>query len=211
MNYHTISVGGDNEWNYIPTHGIQAGLVIDLRLYKKLYIQPAVMLSSRGGRTKSTIDETVDNFPLHAVMTRKVSAYYIEIPLAIQYRFPISDNSRISIDIAPYLAFGIAGDTEIHWEGRYRGESDTEDVILDTFYKEEDSFPRGEIDNSGTLGMKRVDVGFRFGGGFHIHQFYLGVNYSLGLVNAADKRSSLNSGNVSLKNSNFGILAGYNF
>jgi hypothetical protein len=206
MNYHTISISGDNEWSYRPTVGFHAGLVVDLRLYKNLYVQPGIMLSTRGGRDSSRYEERVSGSIYREISARKISAYYIEIPLAVQYRFPISEKSRISIEVAPYLAFGVGGKTKIYKETSYGGHVEIVDRTLDTFYSE------GKVKNNETLSLKLFDAGFRFGGGFHIHHFYVGLNYSLGLVNVIEKKQQRGYlGDSVAKNSNFAITTGYNF
>ena len=92
----------------------------------------------------------------------KVSIGYnnLEIPLLIKYGVKASDDIALLPFVGPYFAYGISGD-----------------------YKMGDGAKVGTFDEDKWLGMKRANMGFKFGCGAEYNKLYLEVGYQLGITN----------------------------
>lgn len=107
---------------------------------------------------------------------------YLEVPLNLLYK-PLLGEGNLILAFGPYLAYGIGG--------KAKSGNETEDI---KFGKDEDYKP---FDMGGNLSF-----GYMFSGGFSV-QF----NTQLGLINIAPE----DSGDVTIKNSGFGLSVGYRF
>lgn len=108
---------------------------------------------------------------------------YLEIPILASYRYNFSDAAQLQVNFGPYLAYGISGKIK----EEYRGESHEEDYFNDH--------------------TNKFDAGLQVGAGITISQhFYLGIAYEFGLTNVLK-----DSGDDSMKNTNFLVSVGYNF
>jgi hypothetical protein len=211
MNIHRIAFSKDFEYDMKQTVGFHAGAVVDVKIYNELYVQFGILYSSRGGSYKERFYYVYNDgsrAPVDHTYETTVESHYLEFqPLTIQYRFPISRSSRISIEAGPYLAVGVSGETQHKERYKYLGNSRAADKVVPTFYSENNRHEE-------CYGLKRFDAGLRFGGGFHIDHFYLGLNYSLGLQNLYEKKARTawaTQDDVQITNSSLSITAGYNF
>jgi hypothetical protein len=208
MNIHKMTYYGYQEWSYRQTVGFHAGVVIDIRLHKKLYLQPGILFSTRGGRERSTLNGD-DNTVM--VERTNISAHYLDIPFLVQYRLPIGRKSAVSLEAGPCLSIGVGGKTKRETIVLSTGGGVLEEqyITMDTFFsKEEEYWDYSHAKK--TFGLERFDVGVRVGGGFHIHGIYLGINYNIGLLSVAHPAEWWTTG-VGLKNSSLSLTAGYNF
>lgn len=114
--------------------------------------------------------------------TSTLSPLYLEIPLNLKKAYKINE-VKIYGAIGPYLGLGIGG--------RSRYETSTAKIVWGS---------------STTNDLKPFDFGLSFGAGVELHEFQLGVNYALGLVNIANIQN-----NTTVKNKVIGITIGYKF
>ncbi len=113
----------------------------------------------------------------HAIKARPT---YLEIPIMLSGAFPINDDIRVRANVGPYLAFGLLGKIK-----------DDNNDAMDYF---------------GDEGMKRFDFGLGFGAGVEWKQYYVGINYDLGLINTSN-----HTDDSKITNRAFMISLGYNF
>ncbi len=148
--------------------GYHVGAVMDWNVAENLYVQPGLYFTTRGAKADGA--------------DVKINMNYLQIPVSVSYRFPVSDNVKIDVNAGPYVACGLGGKLK---------SSD-----------EEESY---EVKVFGSEGIcKRFDAGLRFGAGVHIQRISLGLIYDLGLTNIADSEGKI-------KNGSFQISLGYNF
>ncbi len=106
---------------------------------------------------------------------------YLELPIMVAARFPVSDKASLVINGGPYLAYGVGGKV------KYK-ENDVE-VSVDTF---------GEY-----FSFKRFDAGLGLGIGFDFGKFVISWDSELGLVDLMD--------DLNFKNTCFSLGVAYKF
>ncbi len=142
MNISSLSGEGNDDLD--SRIGYHVGAVMDWNVAENLYVQPGLFFTTRGAKKEDW----------------KMNANYLQIPVSVAYRFPVSDNLKIDVNAGPYFAMGIGG--------KYKfGGEDLGDVFGD----------KGDC--------KRFDAGLRVGAGVHIQKFSVGLIYDLGLTNIA--------------------------
>lgn len=180
LNINSLSYSGEYsaEFNMKNRIGFHVGAVIDWNVARNVYVQPAVYFTTRGAENEEYKD--------------KYNMNYLQIPVIASYRYPVSNNVKIDVNVGPYVAFGLGGT-----------------------YKDGDGeeFKIFEKSEKNGCDFKRLDAGLRFGAGVHIKRFYVGLNYDLGLANTINsgEDSYLWENGEKMKNGSFQISVGYNF
>ena len=171
LNVNSLSVS--DESGLKSRVGYHVGAVMDWNVAKNLYVQPGLYFTTRGAKSS---DEGWE---------QKINMNYLQIPISVAYRFPLSETVKLDINAGPYVALGVGGKIKFSESG------DSE-----------------EIKAFGSEGLcKRFDAGLRFGAGVHIRKFTVGLCYDLGLANIARESGE----GVKIKNGSFQISLGYNF
>ncbi len=147
MNISSLSGDGVDELD--SRIGYHVGAIMDWNVTGNLYVQPGLFFTTRGVKEGDW----------------KMNANYLQIPISVAYRFPVSDNFKVDVNAGPYFAMGIGG--------KYKQDG-LEDS--DVFGDEGD--------------CKRFDAGLRVGAGVHIQKFSVGLIYDLGLANISKGEGS---------------------
>ncbi len=193
--------------------GYHVGAVMDWNVAKNLYVQPGLYFTTRGA--KSSYDGGEE----------KINMNYLQIPITVAYRFPVSEQVKIDVNVGPYIALGLGGKIKYSESGDWGDEGDWSDYSFDDF----DDYASDETKVFGSNGLyKRFDAGLRFGASVHFKRFSLGFSYDLGLTNIIrDSNEDYDSGEdffsyddedfdpsyskPKIKNGSFQISLGYNF
>ncbi len=122
--------------------GYHVGAIMDWNVVSNLYVQQGLFFTTRGAKGGDW----------------KLNMNYLQIPISVAYRFPVTENFKIDVNAGPYFAMGIGG--------KYDGVD-----LGDVFGDEGD--------------CKRFDAGLRVGAGVQISKFSVGLIYDLGLTNIA--------------------------
>ena len=171
LNVNSLSVSGESGWK--SRVGYHVGAVMDWNVAKNFYVQPGLYFTTRGAKSS---DEGWE---------QKINMNYLQIPISVAYRFPLSETVKLDINVGPYVALGVGGKIKFSESG------DSE-----------------EIKAFGSEGLcKRFDAGLRFGAGVHIRKLCVGLCYDLGLANIARESGE----GEKIKNGSFQISLGYNF
>jgi hypothetical protein len=88
-----------------PLTGIHIGAVADFKLSKRLYFNTGLLYSLKGAKVEET----------------QLSVYrieYLEMPLNLAYKFPLTEKSDFFIQTGPYLAYGFNGTEETRGESQ---------------------------------------------------------------------------------------------
>lgn len=157
--------------------GFKLGVGMEYALDNTWSLQPSLLLSSKG--TKASGD--VNGYSAKVT----VNQMYLELPVNLQARMPISNNTNFVIAAGPYFAYGVGGKST----GKVSANGQTESGDTDTF---------------GSDGLKRFDAGLGFGVSLEFNKVIIGLESQLGLTKLGD-------GDNAPKNINFGITAGYKF
>ncbi len=135
------SLSGDAD-GFDSRIGYHVGAIMDWNVAGNLYVQPGLFFTTRGVKEGDW----------------KMNANYLQIPISVAYRFPVSDTFKIDVNAGPYFAMGIGG--------KYKQDG----------FKDSDIFgDEGDC--------KRFDAGLRVGAGVQISKFSVGLIYDLGLAN----------------------------
>ena len=90
----------------------------------------------------------------------------LEVPLLIKYGFKATDEIAILPFVGPYFAYAFSGKTKID-------DGTGKKVKVGTFDEKE------------WMGLKRANMGFKFGCGAEYNHLYLEVGYQLGVTNVS--------------------------
>ncbi|MRG43508.1 outer membrane beta-barrel protein [Chitinophaga sp. SYP-B3965] len=179
---------------YTPQwHG---GVMADLRLFKGLYIQPQVLISSKGVK-----EEEERSYQHWVDGTYKTRLIYLEIPLNIVYKFRLGPG-KLAVGAGPYFAFPLSG--------TYKDEGTITDPNHQPVggFKNDLNIQFDDFVVSTAQGKyyKNSDAGINFIAGYEFKKGLLfNINYSLGLTNVYPK------GPEQRKNAYIGVSAGYMF
>lgn len=178
VNVNSLSVSGESDLK--SRVGYHVGAVMDWNVAKNLYVQPGIYFTTRGAKSSGEGWE------------QKINMNYLQIPISVAYRFPVSEQVKIDVNVGPYVALGLGGKMKISESYGFDDEYDIDE----------------EIKAFGSEGLcKRFDAGLRFGAGVHIRKFTVGLCYDLGLTNIARESGE----GAKIKNGSFQISLGYNF
>jgi outer membrane protein OmpA-like peptidoglycan-associated protein len=173
------------DWNELKSRykkrgGAQIGFLADLPFSKdsRLFFQPAVIFSQKGRKYSFAKDSTVvfdiplspDDSIVNTVYseTRKQYQNYIDIPLNLVYKFPLSKKTSFIIGGGPYFSF------------YYNASDKTDKYVIGVSYKaEEEEILVGKGDNK----YRPFDWGLNGTAGFEFGRVFLTANYSRGFSN----------------------------
>ena len=150
----------------------QAGGVIDIALLDVLSIQPGIFYTSKGIKTER-------NLPLLGTTTTTFNPQYIELPLNLVFKAPISETSNFFAGAGPYAAMGVAG--------KYKVKSDLGTNEYDIEFNDDDPLTE-EQEDTRAYKVRKFDYGVNVLAGLELDRFVISANYGLGLakIYAAD-------------------------
>ncbi len=149
-----------------------AGAVIDIALADVLSIQPGLFYTNKGIRTER-------NLPVLGTTTTTFTPQYIELPLNLVFKAPISETSKFFVGAGPYAAMGISG--------KYKLKSDLGSRSYDIEFNDDDPLTQ-EQEDAGAYKVRKFDYGVNVLAGLELDRFVISANYGLGLakIYAAD-------------------------
>lgn len=177
-------VGGGIASNYGgSTHNVGAfniGLGYEYELDQKWSVEPSALFFSKGWkeRTKTVPARDDSGNPVydeegHQVfgkMGTKSYAYYIEVPVVVNYYIRLSSPHYLNLTAGPYAAIGVGGNTETF--------GDTDRQGAQRLYYKKKTF---DLD-----GVHRFDAGLTVGVGYEYdRRINLSLNADLGMLNVS--------------------------
>ncbi|MGF6850346.1 hypothetical protein QFZ51_005581 [Chitinophaga sp. W3I9] len=177
--------------------GFQVGFITDYNLSDAVYLRSGVSLTVKG-----TIHESAErwiggsNAPItySKIITNQT---YLQLPLLIGYKLPLTSSTRLFINAGPYIAYGIGGkevtkNKTVHSSGKTDYEKTSTDTFGDTRHP-----------------LSRTDFGISSGVGVEYKRFSLGVNYEPGLINIGEIKEEGTYSERDYKNRNLSVTVGY--
>ncbi|MDD3161666.1 MAG: porin family protein [Bacteroidales bacterium] len=145
----------------IPINSLSVGVLFDWYWGDNFYLQPGLMFVPKGYESyKRQSADTAFNY--------KLRAYYLEIPLTVAYKYPITNNIKVFGDVGAYFSVGLFGkirEDDVVWE-----------KVMDTF---------GNAKTSDMEQLHGYDMGWQFGGGVELYdRIRLRVGYERGFLNS---------------------------
>jgi len=173
INLANVSVTDDgrvNEANMLT--GFQVGISGDIPLGTKIIsFQPALLLTSKGSKTES-------GNPGGFYSKATTNPFYIEIPLNLVFKAPISKTTKFFVGAGPYGAVGIGGKTKIQNTTPLTEQNYDKDIE----FSNDDPTTLDYEEGAGFGIIKRFDYGLNGTAGIEGKSMILGINYGLGLA-----------------------------
>jgi len=165
--------------------GFHLGGAVNYAFTEMLSAELGILYNNKG--FKSSVTEGDDEY------NEKVTLQYIDIPITLRAKFPVSDNVGIFGLIGPQIGLALSGVYKA--DGTISGTSyeDEEDIEIGT--NEDEDF------------MKPLDFALTVGAGVTVSGIRIGASYDLGLANLAVDTD----GGTELKNRGIRITVGYMF
>lgn len=168
---------------YRITPGFNIGVNAEIPVAQDYFIQPGVLFTTKGAREKNS--------------DSKYRLAYVEVPVNFLYK-PMLGTGKLLLGFGPYAAYGV--------EAKYKPETGN-----DVDIKFRNAVTTTEA-VSGNPYIKRFDAGANFLAGYELsNTLSLQLNAQLGLVKINPANEGITNDNTSLKNTGFGISAGYRF
>ena len=178
--------------------GPTLGFTADYRFRSQVVVMSGLSLTRKGGGNLWNDP----NYQSELYQLSHVKNYYLEVPLMVGYRFPVTDHISVTPSIGAYVAYGLSGTGEI--DGIV-GMSRVGEKWDQTFKKEHIDFPK-ERD---IAAFDRWDSGMRFGLRADVDRFSLNIIYNMGFVKAWDGFPNMH--HYDFYNRNFAVSLGYHF
>jgi OOP family OmpA-OmpF porin len=151
--------------------GVQLGIIVEMPIgHKGFFFQPALTYTSKGRKYAKTNDSVTSLDTDTVYIKRTLNLGYIEIPLNITYKIPLTANRRNSffISAGPYIDF--------FYNGNVTHESLTQSTKKYT--NESDPVTVGKSADT----YKTADLGFNARAGFEMGNVMLSGYFSQGLT-----------------------------
>ena len=180
----TQTKSGQTEDNKMLTT-FNVGILNRFGLSKVVDLESGILFTGKGSKAETyfTSGNTTDNY-----VKTKFNPYYIEVPLNLIVRVPVSGIHGLFFHAGPYAAIGVAGKSTT--DQKVLGiTSHSENNIQ---YANDNPFTSRQEDAS-YYKLKRFDFGLNAGGGFDLGKLIVKVNYGYGLT----KINSTESNNAS--------------
>ncbi len=174
--------------------GFSGGFIIDIPLTNNLYLQPGTFLSLKGFTAEAKAYVNAVNYKEKTT----ASSLYFQEQILLSPRIDLDKkyNIQLQINAGLYLAVGVSGTIKVEeYENGYKSPS-----------TEADYFDDG--------GFKAFDAGLVLGTAVTFDNFYIGMQYEIGLVNTAEKQwtAALPAGkDPNFTNRNLSVGIGINF
>ena len=177
---------GDNSDHSKFKPGARVGVGMEYQFTDLVSLQPSLFFSQKGAKYSEGYDGSI----IDADADVKINQLYLELPINVQLRFNIADNTNLVIATGPYLACGVGGKTKFDGGASVGSINITGDDKIDTF------------GNDG-LDYNRFDSGWKIGLGVEFGRILVGLDTQLGFCKVMD-------GNAP-HNANIDITLGYKF
>jgi hypothetical protein len=152
----------------------QVGVIGDIKLAgSHLSLQPGLLFTGKGSKVqKGTAGQP-------GYFKQTFNPRYLEVPVNLVFKAPISTASRFFVGAGPYLAVGIAGDSKTEGTRAITGNYSYE---RDITFSDDDPTTFNEEEGTGLGVVRRFDYGLNGTAGIEGKSIVLGVNYGLGLA-----------------------------
>ncbi|OJU56593.1 MAG: hypothetical protein BGN96_14370 [Bacteroidales bacterium 45-6] len=170
--------------------GFIGGITLDLPIASNFYLFTGVEYVIKGAKYESKSGS--------ASASLKLTPTYLQMPLHLGVKLPITDNTKVVLGVGPYFAYGIGG--------KVKGEGTAGGI---TYGDKTDFFG----DNSFA---KRFDVGAGINAGLEFGKLSFSLGYDLGFLNILNKNSDnlnnqFNDSSPSLRNQSAYLTVGVRF
>jgi hypothetical protein len=189
--------GGNNYTNGLMT-GFHAGISANIPIATDFYFQTGLLYSQKGSR---------NNYGLIVVLKASGDYYtttrisYIDMPLHLLFR-PAFGSGHILVGFGPYLALGLGGTQTVDYESL---------PAMEQKVRFRNSITTSEYWDLENAYYRRFDAGADIFAGYELGMgLWFRLNAQLGLLDMLPDIEESNNDSF-LRNTGFGVSAGYNF
>jgi outer membrane protein with beta-barrel domain len=173
LNLANVSVNKDGDVDDSKTlTSFHVGLTGDITLTSFLSFQPGILFTGKGAKTE------VGNSSDATYYKATSNPYYIEIPVNLVFKAPMSKDAKFFVGAGPYLGIGVAGKNKV--EGKYLGVVFENENDID--FSNDDPTTLNYEEGAGFGIMRRFDFGLNGTAGLEGKSMLFSVNYGLGLA-----------------------------
>ena len=182
----------DVEVDYKYKIGFRFGVTVDRRIAKNFYIQPALFgsLKRMEGKYSNYNSNAGANQNEIKTFNDKSDLWYVEMPINLVCRIPVSSNVKVAIHAGPYFAVGLKSKYNFtyHYYDKMEGIENTFSAAGVDLFKESDYFYYDHFTQKKVIGGKmstlsRFDAGISMGLALDINQVTISAAFDLGLNN----------------------------
>ena len=188
------------------TTGFNGGITVEYALRNNFFLHSGLEYTTKGADYYSSTSYLSNyynhpqNEDLHLTYSSTNDSRrfkYLQLPLTIGYRLPVSKNVNVTFNAGAYVAIGISGKGSQLMQVTNIGPNNS----INTIHKEYSTSAKGDI-----------DYGLIGGVGLEYKKFSLNANYEYGLSSLATARNSegINMGET-WRNRNLTFSVGYKF
>jgi hypothetical protein len=188
QNLNGKDAGGD-KFEYDLLLGYHGGVNAQIPVAPEFYFQPGLILSAKGAKNAESFE---------MALASKIKLTYLEMPLNFVYKAALGDG-YFMLGFGPYLAYGVGG--KVIWE------SGSGSIDYDVKFKKGNN-----SDNSSIFYLRPFDAGGNIFAGYELPGgLFFQFNTQLGMLDISWENALLPDDNSVLKNTGFGLSAGYRF
>ncbi len=170
------------------------GIMGRFGLSKIIDIETGLLFTGKGVKAESYVND--NNY-----VKSTFNPYYLELPVNLLVKFPMTSGSNLFVSAGPYAAVGVAGKTKT--ESKLLGIETSSENKID--FNNDDPTTSQQEDASYSK-IKRFDYGLNFGGGIAFKSIIIKANYGLGLAkinstqtnNSEDQKNKYRTASLSI-------------
>ncbi len=168
--------------------GYQFGIVGEYDLSNNFFLNGSLNISSKGAKYKveGSMDFNGDGLEDRGSIKSTWNATYLELPVLVGYKIPVSDNFAVKFMAGPYIAYGIGGKISSKANVSQQNSDDTY-----TKYNETD-----KVDTFSDSTLKRFDAGLVGAVAFEYSKFTFTIGYEYGLADISQGANSIHNRNA---------------
>ena len=197
VNISTYNVDGGSDYsNTDGVIGFNGGVTVDYQLKNRFYLSSGLEFTTKGADFSQMYPFYIDGNTVTQTTTKDSRKFqYLQLPLTIGYRLPISRNMNVTFNAGGYFAFGLSG------KGTYEQWTEISEVGGTTSYE----YMKKKTNQKGD-----TDFGLIGGLGLEYKRFSLNFNYELGLRELYTGTNTIGLEST-WKNRNAVLSVGYKF
>lgn len=175
--------------------GLNGGITVEYALRNNFFLSSGLEFTTKGADYSKSYGPNQLNSNYKSIQESR-TLEYLQLPLTVGYRLPVSKNVNVTFNAGAYFALGVSGKgTSVIWEHN-----------LDEDGKMTSTFNRNKSNKKGD-----TDYGLIGGAGLEYKKFSLNFNYELGLRSLYTGSSSHDVNDAAWKNRNVVLSVGYKF
>ena len=187
--------------------GFNVGIILDRRIYNNLYLQTGLNYVNEKVKNDAFshyyyVGHYMGGYDIYMDLKERYKLNYFEIPLLFSFRFKLSEETNLQINLGPYLGYGFSGKCistgSVYSRDANNTATDRIDKIkgeiylfsgggkVTTSYIGENRSDPNTVEYNTDSPFKRTNAGMSFGTTLESNGLFIGFSYDWGMVNIAN-------------------------